>query len=322
MIVFVTSPAYAMLDEHIESIASAFKSKAGSSANLVRMSLSAQDRARTLFETWGARSLFSKKQMVVVRHALELPVAEQREIVSYLKAKRLSTDTTLLFVEREPLPPATKAPLLAFLKKSALVKRVTSASPTPAKVVEWLQKRAKNLGVSIGRAEVELLMTRAQDVDRAAQALETLALYALARGATSITRQEILDTVAANIETDIFETISALAQRDLARTLELLHHHLAQGAHPLYLLTMLRYQFRSLVLIQDAATRSRDAGIIASQTKLPPFVVRKSLGYLSAFPGDSLKKIFSKLVDADQAIKTGRIDGDVALDSLAFAICR
>ena len=67
----------------------------------------------------------------------------------------------------------------------------------------------------------------------------------------------------------------------------------------------------------DAGARDTE---IASALKTPPFVVRKLMGQVRNFNLPQLKEIYHKLLDIDEAIKTGQTDGDVALDMLVTAL--
>ena len=162
--------------------------------------------------------------------------------------------------------------------------------------------------------------------DVAAASVEQLALFACARGQHSdqlaITSEDIQSVESVTPEQNVFALTTAFAQRQLRPALTLLHAQLAAGAHPLYLLTMLRYQVRTLAAVAAARAESPDAASITRRTKLSGFVVRKAQTLLPNFVGRYLGAIYAKLVDADVAIKTSRIDGDVALDLLTVAICK
>lgn len=302
--------------------------------------------AADLVRQIGGTSLFATKQLVVVRHAAELRTAELAVLVERLKKKDLSADTSVVFVEFDPLPAQTKNKLIAFLKKkstskksakaqeSSLIKVIDVATPTGRAATSDLIARAKEHGVTLSATDATQLYSRLQgEYDRILYELDGLIAYALSKKNrdtskdATITTDQISQSNQANLEADIFATISALSSRGLQDALQLLHRHLANGAHPLYLLTMMRYQFRVLILVQAAQQGStsqppvRDARDISALTGLPWFVVNKAQGYLRGFGNRNLRQIFDKLVDADEAIKTSRIDGDVALDLLTVAIC-
>ncbi len=123
-----------------------------------------------------------------------------------------------------------------------------------------------------------------------------------------------------SIEPQIFKTIDALSLRDKSNALCLIHQHLENGDHPLYLLTMINYQFRNLLTIKDLLDKHNDYNMILEKAKLSPFVVRKSYNQAGKFAFQELKKIYQKIFQADFKIKTGRIDPETALDLLITEI--
>ncbi len=113
---------------------------------------------------------------------------------------------------------------------------------------------------------------------------------------------------------DIFKTIDALAIRNKQAALIFLHRHLAEGESEIYLLSMLVYQFRNLLLVKSEIERGVQFQSLSKSIKLHPFVLRKSFEQSKGFTLSALKKIYERLLELDIATKTGRIDAPVALD--------
>lgn len=338
MFIFLHSPSHRLINEQLTRLTAAFQKKAGPRAQVIKWMAEPDSTAADLLRQIGGSSLFATKQLVVVRHAAALRAAELGILVDRLKKKDLSTDTTVVFVELDPLPAQTKNKLIAFLKKKSTAKSAAKkaeaikvldvAVPNGRTATNDLVTRAKEKGVTLSTALAAELVSRLQgDYDRILYELDGLIAFALSKKDRTISAAEIKQSNEANLEADIFATVGALSSRGLQEALQLLHRHLDNGAHPLYLLTMMRYQFRVLILVQAAQQGSatqpavHNARDIAAITGLPWFVVNKAQGYLRGFGGRNLRQIFDKLVDADEAIKTSRIDGDVALDLLTVAIC-
>jgi len=116
------------------------------------------------------------------------------------------------------------------------------------------------------------------------------------------------------IEADIFKTIDALAQRNKKQALYLIRKHLEKGDPPLYILSMINFQFRNLLVVKDLIERQKPYYAILKITKLHPFVVRKSYEQAGKFTLPELKKIYQKIFQADLSIKTGRMEPETALD--------
>ncbi len=126
------------------------------------------------------------------------------------------------------------------------------------------------------------------------------------------------------IETDIFKTIDAISSGNKKQALLLIHKHLEKGDSPLYLLSMINFQFRNLLLVKSCESKAElyvnDMRILSEKLKLHPYVIRKSIQQARRFTIDELKKIYQKIFQADLNIKTGKIDPQTALDLLITEI--
>jgi len=122
------------------------------------------------------------------------------------------------------------------------------------------------------------------------------------------------------IKTDIFETIDALAQKNKKRALQKITNHLEDGDSPLYLLAMINYQFRNLMMIKDLIEKNQPYYSIQKKTSLHPFVVKKTYGLAKKFNLFEIKKIYQDIFKVDLDIKTGRIEPRTGLEMLISRI--
>lgn len=133
-----------------------------------------------------------------------------------------------------------------------------------------------------------------------------------------VVRREDIDLlVKSRIEVDIFKTIDALGQRDRRQALDYIRKHLDVGESPLYLLSMIAFQFRNLLAVKELAEKRFMYGSIVKKSGLHPFVVKKSYVMCSRFSFEELKNIYRRIFQADLDIKTGRMDSEGALELLA-----
>ena len=93
-----------------------------------------------------------------------------------------------------------------------------------------------------------------------------------------------------------------------------------KGDNPLYLLSMINYQFKNLLIVKDLMGKQRPYYFIQKITRLHPFVVKKSYQQAGKFTFSELKKIYWKIFQADLDIKTGKINPETALDLLITGI--
>jgi len=130
-----------------------------------------------------------------------------------------------------------------------------------------------------------------------------------------IEKKDVELLVKPEFETAIFKTIDAIAAKDKKTALALLYGHLEKGDPPLYLLSMIIFQFRNLLLVKDLEPKPLTE-MTALLKPMHPFVVRKSSWLAKKFTMQELEKIYIKLFKIDLAVKTGKIKPELALELL------
>ena len=118
------------------------------------------------------------------------------------------------------------------------------------------------------------------------------------------------------IETEIFKTIDAISQRNRKKAINLLENHLRAGEKPLYLLNMITFGLRNLIM----AKASGDNVYLMDKMIMHPYVIKKSREASARFSFEELKKIYQKIFLIDLAIKTGKMSQQEAIKSLIGVI--
>lgn len=136
----------------------------------------------------------------------------------------------------------------------------------------------------------------------------------------TIKKDDVNLQIESKIENDIFKTIEALASKDKKQSLGLLKKHIEKGDNELYLLTMIAYQFKNLLIIKELIEKKEPYGFIAKKSGLHPFVVQKTFYLCNKFSMEQLKKIYQKIFQIDLDIKIGKIDPELALELLISQI--
>ena len=135
-----------------------------------------------------------------------------------------------------------------------------------------------------------------------------------------INKQSVELLVRPNLSVDIFKTIDALAEKNKRQAITLLHKHLDSGEKPLYLLSMIAYQFKNLLMVKELQEKGMMYASIIKKSGLHPFVVKKSYFLCRQFSFLELKKIYQKIFSIDSDIKTGKVEAETALDLLVAGI--
>ena len=146
------------------------------------------------------------------------------------------------------------------------------------------------------------------------QELEKLSLYAAGR---EIGEADVRLMVSQVREASIFEAVDAMIDGRPEAALRLLAQLRDDGREPLYIIAMVERQLRLLALARDSMDR-----------RLPPdelkramgtssdFVVRKTTDQARRHSRQDIAWRYDRLLEADLAIKQGRLDPDLALELL------
>jgi DNA polymerase-3 subunit delta len=122
------------------------------------------------------------------------------------------------------------------------------------------------------------------------------------------------------IEPDIFKTIDAIASKNKKQALGLIHQHLEKGDNPLYLFSMINFQFRNLLIIRSLIEKKEPLYSFSKKLNLHPYIIKKSYPQAQKFKIDELKKIYQKIFQIDLNIKIGKVGPETALDLLISSI--
>jgi DNA polymerase-3 subunit delta len=204
-------------------------------------------------------------------------------------------------------------PLVVAAKRYGAARAFTP--PKGAALEDWLARRAKASGATLSREAARLLVeSLGSDLRPLALEVDKLATYAGQGGQISVETVRALTPVAR--QGYIFDLTDALARRDRARALTLLHELLAQGESPLGIVAITASQTRAMLKVKSLGERGVRPFQIAQQTGLNPFVVEKSLPLARKFTFEELEATHRRLLDVDLALKRSRMTPEMALDLL------
>jgi DNA polymerase-3 subunit delta len=114
-----------------------------------------------------------------------------------------------------------------------------------------------------------------------------------------------------NHETNIFDTVDAIAVKDKKKAINLIKNHVEKGESAIYILAMIASQIRNILSVKSGG---------AGQLGMHPFVFRKTTYQAKNFSLEELKNIYSRITQLDSEIKVGKIDQSIALDVLISEI--
>ncbi len=104
------------------------------------------------------------------------------------------------------------------------------------------------------------------------------------------------------------------------QALAVLYDLLQNREEPIRILALIIRQFRILLQVHTLTSQGKSEREIASMLGLHPYPVKLAVRQCRAFSEKSLRTLLRKAIEADQGIKTGRIEKKLALEHLLLQI--
>jgi len=181
---------------------------------------------------------------------------------------------------------------------------------------KWLVQMAKERGGTLSQTDARYLVERVG----ANQQLLANELAKLLNYDPKITRQTIDLLTDLTPQSTIFELLDAALAGKTQRALELYAEQRAMKVEPQQILALLAWQLHVLALVKVAG--ERDAGAIAREAKLNPFVVRKSQGVARRLSLAEVKQLVHNTLELDIRLKSEPVDADEALQTLLLQLAK
>ena len=182
-------------------------------------------------------------------------------------------------------------------------------------LMTWVLGMMKKEGKKITRQDMEdFLEKTGTDMGNISQELEKLLSYTMGRDV--ITRADIEAVCTTQITNRIFEMIRAVTEKKQRKALDLYQDLLALKEPPMRILFLIARQFNQLLLVRELQASGAERGTVASKLKVPPFVAGKLSSQAAAFTKEQLISYVQTCVDAEEAVKTGRMGDRLAVELL------
>lgn len=257
------------------------------------------------------KSMFQEKKLFVVRNAFSSADFKQ----AFLQHQDLFSKTQNLIVFYEDKDLSGKDSFFIWLQKNSTSQKFDILKGSQLK--NWIKKQLTKYNAEIEPAALSLLIERTNnDLWQISNELQKLVSYKNHKDKITIFIQDVEALTPQKLDPNIFKTIDFIAQKQKQKALSLIHEHLQKGDNPIYLLSMITFQFRNLLIVKELTMRSGARNSALNKLGMHPFVLRKSLWLAQKFSFEELKKIYQKIFQIDLAIKSGKIEPEMAIDLL------
>jgi DNA polymerase-3 subunit delta len=194
--------------------------------------------------------------------------------------------------------------------------------PQGAQLERWIMQHAAELGGQMHpRAANMLAINVGNDLALLGQEVQKLVMY---KGITEPVAQIMAEDVSLlspyAAESNIFDLVDAVGNRNGKQAAELLQQKLGEGAEPFLIFSMIVRQFRLLIQVKELAETGLRAPAISKELKLHSFVAGKVFQQSQSFSLTQLEQIYAHLLDVDVRVKTGKTDMITALNLLVFGL--
>lgn len=251
-------------------------------------------------------TIFCEKKVVTIKNSIK-ELRKEKKSLDLFKKLNKEEKTIVVFIEDKPVN-----------KKDSIdrfVNKKYSASPLKnSDLINWAQAKTKENNTEISFIDLQKLINyTGNDLWLLSNEIKKLSLYCKNR---KINSNDIDLLVKSKIETDIFKAIEMTAKKQKRETFKTMYSHIEKGDAPLYLLSMINFQFRNLLLVK----KSQQKSIHPKELDMHPYVFQKTLNVSSFFSLTELEKYYEEILRTEIKIKTGEIDPVVGLDLLLLKI--
>jgi len=179
-------------------------------------------------------------------------------------------------------------------------------------MVEWILGQARAQGGQFSNQAAALLATLVgEDTRTASQEIQKLLLYVnFSRPVETEDVHEL--TPDAGLVED-FALVNAIRERNQRKAMSILRRELAQK-EVIVILHSIVSIFRRLLQARDVIERGGGKTDVARELKISPNYAHHLTEQARPFSLAVLSDIYHRLLEIDEAIKTGKMDGEVALD--------
>ena len=207
-------------------------------------------------------------------------------------------------------------------KRNKLFKTVSSlgyaanmTAPDERTLIRWisgiLKKEQRFMREDAMRHFLERIDT---DMENIRRELDKLVVYT--DGAQEITVGDIDEVCTVYTESQVFDMVRSVAEKQQSKALELYYDLIAQKEAPMRILYWITRQFNQLYQIKDLQSKGYPDHVIAERMGVRDFVVRKNKTLCQRFSLEELRKSIQICVEREEDVKTGRLNDRMAVELL------
>ncbi len=152
------------------------------------------------------------------------------------------------------------------------------------------------------------------NMENISKELEKLVCYRMEE--EIITREDIEEICVRQVNNQIFDMINAIADKRQKVAMELYYDLLTLKEPPMRILFLLARQFNLLLQVKELKKKGYPAKIIGENVGLPEFIAGKYVSQSEKFSTKNLRMAVTDCVEAEEAVKTGKMNDVLSVELL------
>ncbi len=209
--------------------------------------------------------------------------------------------------------------LAAWLQKKGLGVEYY-AQPAGDTMPGWIVKQAKSEGGEFSRAGAERLAELVgADTRQAAQEITKLLTYV--NGQRAVTAADVEALTPYTAEADVWKMVDAVSAGDAKTALRLLRGYIEHDGD-FYAWSMIVRQFRLMLLAREVLDSHGSLAAAQKALQVGEYPARKAMERARRFSQSGLERIYHRLLDIDEAAKTGRMPLELGMEMLVAELTR
>ena len=268
---------------------------------------------KAIIEAADTMPFFADYRLIIIEDS-GLFKKEADALVKYIP--NMPESTILIFVESQ------------MDKRSKLYKAVNAKGyavelkrEAPADIEKRILRTLKKEGRNITHNTMNYFLERTgNDLELIYSELAKLLAYT--EGRDVITTRDVDEIGSVQITGHIFDMVTAISTHNRAKALALYNDLLALKEPPMRILFLIARQFNQLLQIRQLSDSGTDQATIAKQLSLNPYVVGKLRTQARSFTPAALKEAVTACVDAEEAVKTGNLGDQMAVEMVLVQLSK
>ncbi|MBQ9124003.1 MAG: DNA polymerase III subunit delta [Lachnospiraceae bacterium] len=183
----------------------------------------------------------------------------------------------------------------------------------------WIASILKKENKKISENTANYLLSKTgTDMDNIRMELEKLVCYCLDR---EVITAEDIDAICTNrVTSHIFDMLDAISEGKQKKALDLYYELLALKEPPMRILFLIARQCNMLLQVKELKAKGFDNKRIGEKLKIPSFAAGKNVSQATRFKVDDLKHAVQQCVEAEEAVKTGRMNDVMSVEVLIMSV--